>query len=133
MKISFREFNSYLQKEGYTKQEIKHLFNAVKSMDSESRGWVIKWFNTGAIPNDEIEGVSAKYLIQECGYKVMNAFIILDWLKTDPQAAKYFILKIPSTISPSETIGPDIEKKMKEYGITINDINAGVDLSDITL
>jgi len=131
MKVSYKDFRSYLRNEGYADSEIKHLFHAVQSMDQESLAWVIKWFHSGAFPDKEIEGVTAKYLIDECGYKPLNAFIILDWLKTDPQAAKYFILKIPSTISPSETIGFDIEKRMKEEGLLIKDMTANVDLHDI--
>ena len=110
MRIIYREFEEYLKKDGYSSDEIEHLFNAIKSMDRESQEWVLKWFNKGILPQNEIEGVTATYLIEKCGYKPLNAFIVLDWLKTDPQAAKYFVLKIPSTISPSESIGDEIMK-----------------------
>mgnify|MGYP001851198626 CR=1 FL=1 len=117
MKITYKEFEAYLEKAGYSLREIAHLFNAVKSMDRDSRKWVLRWFDNGALPSIEIEGVTASYLVDECGYKPMNAFIILDWLKTDPQAAKYFILKIPSTVSPSESIGEEIIKYIDDKEI----------------
>ena len=116
MKITYRDFLAYLKQEGYSDGEAVHLFGAVKSMDRQSRAWVLRWFNKGILPDAMIEGVTASYLINNCGYKPLNAFIVLDWLKTDPQAAKYFVLKIPSTISPSETIGDEMEEYINETG-----------------
>ena len=40
-----------------------------------------------------IEGITVEYLVKNYGLKPVNAFIVIDWLKTDPQAAKYFMLK----------------------------------------
>ena len=110
MKITYKEFAKCLEIDGYSSAEITHLFNAVKSMDRESRSWVLRWLINGTLPDTVVEGVTASFLIDKCGYKPMNAFILLDWLKTDPQAAKYFILTIPSTISPSDSIGEEMEK-----------------------
>lgn len=123
MKITFKDFKIYLNNDGYSFSEIVHLFNAIRSMDRESRSWVIRWFNKGTLPSEEVEGVTASYLIEECGYKTLNAFIVLDWLKSDPQAAKYFILKIPSTISPSESIGDEIAQYVDEGVITSANIS----------
>lgn len=131
MKITYKDFGIFMKSEGYTESETKHLFSAVKSMDRESRAWVVEWFNKGVFPDKEIEGVTAEYLINQCGYKPLNAFIVLDWLKADPQAAKYFVLKFPSTIPPDDAIGSDIEKIMEEEGMKIEHIHLDDDLSDI--
>lgn len=131
MKITFREFRNFLCEDGCSEAEIRHLFGAVKSMDAESRSWVVRWFCTGELPEQEIEGVTARYLVDSCGYKPLNAFIVLDWLKTDPQAAKYFALKIPSTISPGDSIGPEMEKLLKQEGYELSEPFADVDQSDI--
>ena len=114
MKISYKDFKACLEIDGYSAGEIDHLFNAVKSMDSTSRAWVIRWLNKGMLPDDEIEGVTAAYLIEELKYKPINAFIVLDWLKTDPEAAKYHILKITSPIPPSESVGREMAKYIDE-------------------
>lgn len=132
MKITFKEFHNALLQEGCSEGEIRHLYGAVKSMDAESRGWVIRWFCTGVYPDKEIERVTAEYLVENCGYKPINAFILLDWLKSDPQAAKYFAMKIPSTISPSETIGPEIEQLLEQEGVQPTSIlSDAMDESDI--
>lgn len=116
MKITFREFRDFLFEAGCSEAEVCHLYGAVRSMDPESRGWVIRWFCTGELPDAEVEGVTAGYLVEKCGYKPLNAFIVLDWLKADPQAAKYFVLKLPSTISPSDSIGQEVSERMRREG-----------------
>lgn len=131
MRISFKEFHRFLSEDDYTDKEIRHLFNAVKAMDQESRRWVLRWFNQGSYPDQEIEGVTAKYLVETCGYRPLNALIILDWLKADPQAAKYFVLKIPSTIPPGEAIGEEIEKIMEAEGISVQKAEEEEELGDI--
>lgn len=131
MRISFKEFHRFLSEDDYTDKEIRHLFHAVKAMDQESRRWVLRWFNQGSYPDQEIEGVTAKYLVETCGYRPLNALIILDWLKADPQAAKYFVLKIPSTIPPGEAIGEEIEKIMEAEGMPVQKAEEEEELGDI--
>ena len=131
MRISFKEFHRFLSEDDYTDKEIRHLFHAVKAMDQESRRWVLRWFNQGSYPDQEIEGVTAKYLVETCGYRPLNALIILDWLKADPQAAQYFVLKIPSTIPPGEAIGEEIEKIMEAEGISVQKAEEEEELGDI--
>lgn len=124
MKLTYKEFELYLKKDGYSAGEIAHLFNVIKAMDKESRIWVIRWFVNGTIPDIEVEGVTASSLIEKYGYKPLNAFIVLDWLKSDPQAAKYFILKIPATISPSDAIGDEMSKYVDTSGLqSVDDID----------
>ena len=131
MRISFKEFHRFHSEDDYTDKEIRHLFHAVKAMDQESRRWVLRWFNQGSYPDQEIEGVTAKYLVETCGYRPLNALIILDWLKAVPQAAKYFVLKIPSTIPPAEAVGEEIEKIMEAEGIPVQKAEEEEELGDI--
>lgn len=116
MKITFREFRDFLCGDGCSEEEARRLYGAVRSMEPETRRWVIRWFCTGELPGAEIEGVTAKYLIDSCGYKPLNAFIVLDWLKADPQAAKYFVMKMPAGISPSSSIGQEVSERMGREG-----------------
>ena len=131
MKVSYRDFSDFMRNDGYKANEIRHLFSAVKSMDRESIGWVVRWLCLGEFPKKEVEGITAEYLITNCGYKPINAFIILDWLKADPQAAKYFILKAPSGMDPSESVGREMEQFLSEKGIETEPAEA-IDESDIS-
>ena len=112
-RISYREFKSFLKKSNYyTDKEIRHLFNSVKQLDKETRGWVIDWFHTGEYPSKEVEQVTVRTLVDDFGYKPLAAFIAIDWLKNDPQAAKYFMIQISKTdmdAAPAENSYIDAE------------------------
>jgi len=116
MKITYREFQRFMKKDGYADQEIRHLFNTIKKMDKESRRWVIRWFHEGEFPKNEIEGVTAEFLMKELGYKPINAFIALNWLKEDPESAKYFMVKKPAGEDPGKSVGAEMEVFLKKMG-----------------
>ena len=131
MKITFKQFHSSLLDLGYSRAEIRHLYKAVKNMDPQSRHWVIRWFFANELPDVEIEGGTAGDLVSKGGYQPLNALIVLDWLKTDPQTAKYFLLKSPGTVSPSDSIGPEVERLLKREGYSPSEPYADIDQSDI--
>lgn len=102
-RITYTQFKKHLEREGfYSAREILHLFHAVKQMDKESRGWVIAWFEDGTYPEKAVEQITVRELVEDFGYKPLNAFIAIDWLKHDPQAAKYFIVKSVTAIAETE-------------------------------
>lgn len=118
MKLTFRDFENVLLNDDYSIREIRHLFNAVKKMGKESRQWVMKWILSGEYPADEIEGVTARMLVEELDFKPMNALIILDWLKTEPDTAKYYILKTSHSQDPSQQIGRQMLEYLQSHGIS---------------
>lgn len=130
-KISFEEFQTHLQPAGYSAPAIKNLFGAVKTMDKETRGWVIRWLWDGETPEKTIEGVTYGYLVNVLGYKPLNAFIVLDWLKADPDAAKYFVLLKPADMSPGEKVGREMVEILRENGRTPTPIDEDVSIDDI--
>ena len=113
-RITYKAFIAFMIKNGYTEKEAKHLFSTVKTMDKETRKWIIDWFEGRGFPNKQVEGITVEYLIKNYGLKPVNAFIVIDWLKTDPQAAKYFILKIPTEITISDNIADEMRAFLKE-------------------
>lgn len=117
MKMTYAEFENQMRGNGYSGREISHIFRAFMEMDNESRSWLLGWLIANRIPEKEIEGVSARYLIDELKYAPVNAFIILDWLKTDPQAAKYFVMKSAVDANIGETAAREIEKIMQRDGV----------------
>ncbi len=110
-KIVYNEFYKFMSNQGYSDKEIKHLYLSIKRMDKESRKWVINWFDGEDFPTKAIEGVTAEYLVNNYRLKPINAFIVLDWLKADPQTAKYFVLKKVSDIE----IGNEVEREMEDF------------------
>ena len=124
-RISYREFKSFLKKSNYyTDREIRHLFNSVKQFDKETKIWLIDWFNTGDYPSKEVEQVTVRTLVEDFGYKPIAAFIAIDWLKQDPQAAKYFLVKLAKTdLDAAPSVVVDDEE-------TQDEIICGLDTTD---
>lgn len=119
-KITYNIFKEFMLKNGYTEKEAKHLFTAIKATDKETQQWFFDWFNGKGLPEKNVENVTVGYLVENYGMKPVNAFIVIDWLKHDPQAAKYFMLKIPTEV----TIGDKTIKEMKEF---LKDKNCSTD------
>ena len=113
-RITYKAFGAFMIKNGYTEKEIKHLFATVKAMDKETRKWFIDWFEGKGFPNKQVEGITVEYLVKNYGLKPVNAFIVIDWLKTDPQAAKYFMLKIPTEVTISDKTANEMRAFLKD-------------------
>lgn len=90
--MSRQDFYESMGGEGYSLRELAHLFRVVCEMDSRVRRWTLRWLLGMGLPKERIEGVCVPDLIDE-GYRPMNAFIIMDWLIKDPQAAKYSLVR----------------------------------------
>ncbi len=125
--ISYKAFKDFMVKSGYSEKEATHLFATVKTMDKETRKWFIDWFNGKGFPKTKVEGITVEYLVNNYGLKAINAFIVIDWLKTDPQAAKYFMLKIPAEIQIGENTANEmrafLKDKKQENGPEISDVS----------
>lgn len=110
-RISYKQFSEFLVEDGYTEAELKHLFKAVKSFDKEIKKWFIDWVNGGGLPTDEIEDKNISFFIDEMKLKPVNAFIVMNWLKTDPETAKYVLQReVPALV-----IDEDLRNAAQEY------------------
>ena len=116
MKITFNEFKSFFKKDGYADSDIAVMFKGIKGMQPKTRRWLIKWFFTGELPTEKVEDVTVEYLINECDYKPVNAFIIIDWLMTEPDYAKYILLKQNPAADISEETKQEMLDALKEMG-----------------
>ncbi|MCD7824130.1 MAG: hypothetical protein LUG86_08990 [Oscillospiraceae bacterium] len=99
---------------GYTDEDIRTLFRSVREMDDESRGWVISWINGKGLPKATVEGVTAKYLVDEVKMQPVNALIALDWLKHEPETAKFYILRLAKDDSENEAAMEKMKKIVEE-------------------
>lgn len=92
-RIRKTDFFAALENEGYTKEELDHLFYVVYHMDKKVRKWVINWFHGKGYPQERVEGVTVLELVEKQGLKPLNAFIVMNWLLKDPDAAKYSLTR----------------------------------------
>ena len=131
-RISYKQFSEFLSEDGYTEAELKHLFKAVKSFDKEIKKWFIKWLNGGGLPSDEIEDVTISFFIDEMKLKPVNAFIIMNWLKTDPETAKYVLQREVPVLEITEELKNTAQEFLDKHAVEVSDQeDVEEDLSDL--
>lgn len=115
MMVTYGRFRERLRQQGRTDAQVRHLYGAVRELCPKARRWFVRWFATGDLPADEVEGVTADFLVRECGCDEINALIMLDWLLEDPDAAKYWALS-PRSAPVSEEAGRGVQRLLEREG-----------------
>lgn len=112
-KLNYEEFvKKAIKEKEYSNRQLKLAFAALSRMDNESRKWFIKYIFTGSYPTAVVEDVTVEKLINDLEYTSIQAFLVFDWLKRDPEKAKYYVVK-PS--AGTETVSEETSNKMREY------------------
>lgn len=119
-KITYHDFTKFLKEEGYTSAEAWHLYWEMKKLDPKVRRWVVEWFYEGTYPAESVEGVTVPMMVNDGGMKPLNAFIAIDWLIKDPEAAKYALTHMvqPLPVKAPEELPEDKEEPVDDEGIT---------------
>lgn len=117
MKMTYKQFEDILLHDDYSIREIRHLFNAVKAMSGKARMRVIRWVLFGEISSEAVEELSAEELIDTFGFKPINAFVVLDWLETAPEEAKYFLTKHHASYVPDEEVVQEMRDFLRSHNV----------------
>ena len=128
-KMTRSEFNERMNDEGFSLFELAHLFKVVCEMDSRVRRWTLQWLLGKGFPGDFIEGVSVPMLVEQ-GYKPMNAFIIMDWLIKDPEAAKYSLTRHASPQVVDEKTAAELRTILEKEGCLTQEVSGNEDDSE---
>ncbi len=116
MKINKGEFLELFGDEGYSLWELEHLFYVVCKMDRKVRHWVIQWLMGKGYPKERLEGMSVGELVEKQGMKPLNAFIVMDWLIKDPEAAKYSLTRSHMGITIDDETRQQLMEAIKKRG-----------------
>lgn len=73
---------------GYTRPEAEQAAARIERMDPRLLEQLDQWFRTGSLPEDAYEGFTVAELVEERGFTVPAAFLYLDWVLKEPEAAK---------------------------------------------
>ena len=73
---------------GYTHPEAEQAAMKIERMAPWLLEQLDQWFRTGSLPEEEYEGFTVAELVDERGFTVPAAFLYLDWLMKEPEAAK---------------------------------------------
>lgn len=73
---------------GYTRPEAEQAAAKMERMEPRLLKQLDWWFRTGDLPEDVYEGFTVLELIEERGFAAPAAFLYLDWVLREPEAAK---------------------------------------------
>lgn len=131
-KIVFRDFCAWLRACGYTDMEIVRLYDRIRDLDADIQGWVADWIGGKGYPQERIEGVTVDELTEKLNLKPMNAFIIMNWLRKNPDEAKYALLNMHAGLEISEKTRETARNCLRELGEE-TEVEENWDFSDIQI
>lgn len=88
----------------YSAAEADRVMEHVEQMDDDTFQWLVTWRREGTYPNERVEDVTVKELVDNMGMEPVNAFLCIAWLKQEPEEAKYVlsrpwnVLEIPEEV-----------------------------------
>lgn len=119
----YAKWKSYLKQNGYDDASAVSAAKKIMAMDSDLKEDLQKWADRGIMSERSVEGFRADELVDIMGFHEVAAFLMLDWLKRDPNAAKMALGDVIDKIELSNELLEGIEETdMDEEAET--DVNA---------
>lgn len=87
-KIELKKWYHFLEKYDYSKPAAKTAAPKLEGLEPELKAALIRWDEIGELPTIEIEGFTVQGLVEFKGLHVIAAFLMMDWLRREPDEAK---------------------------------------------
>jgi len=81
----------YLRENNYSFSEAIHVMKRVDKLDNQIKEYFELWLMDGIIPEKDVKGVTFKYLTSKEAMNPIRAFLMLDWIKREPEEALYYL------------------------------------------
>lgn len=116
MIVKYYTLKKYLiNKLDYDDQTAKATIAEIRKMDPEILHMFVVWFNgdiSAPLPNKKINGITLQNIIDLNHVDPVSAFIDLNWIKEDPDNARYYIAK-PCSSSSEQDITEDMKEELR--------------------
>ena len=89
--IKYTKLYQYLKRNNYSFSEAIHVMKRVDKLDNQIKEYFELWLMDGVVPEKDIKGVTFKHLTREEGMNPIRAFLMLDWIKREPEEALYYL------------------------------------------
>lgn len=76
-----------INEKGYDRQQTERLEEKIDRLSPDIRASLENWIETGSLESPEYEGYNVEKILKKQPYKEIGAFIMLDWLKRNPEEA----------------------------------------------
>ena len=115
----------YLKENNYSFSEAIHVMKRVDKLDNQIKAYFELWLMDGVIPEKDIKGVTFKRLTSEEGMNPIRAFLMLDWIKREPEEALYYLgheRNYAPIMLTEENLRQldEVAERLKEKGIDVN-------------
>jgi len=70
------------------KSAVEGVIEKINKLQPDIASSFEKWFETGEVDAIEVEGYTLEKLMHERKINIVSAYLLLDWLKRDPDTAK---------------------------------------------
>lgn len=88
----------------YSAHTVKAVMESVEALDEVTFRDLVNWREEGIFPEEPVEGVTVRELVEKLGLEPVNAFITFGWLKSKPEEAKYTLMRPWHDLELSEEI-----------------------------
>lgn len=121
MRISYKRLLNYLTDNlGYSETRAKRTISALRKIDSCILEAFLKWFYTAKFPEEALYGINVKALCDKRSLDPVTAFLTVDWVAREPQAAKKALSTGHDTLILRDEDAGYIEKIMNCNGWELN-------------
>ncbi len=73
----------------YSGNTVDQMMNSIQEMDDITFQWLTRWREEGIYPDERVEEVTVRELVNRLNMEPVNAFITISWLRRSPDEAKY--------------------------------------------
>jgi hypothetical protein len=112
--IHYFSLKNYIIEQGFSAKEAQYTIGRIRKMDKQIKKSFILWFNKGILPKYSIENITFNELIEELKMNEINAFLFINWLNKEPEAAKKAILRLRCEVkgNVNDEITDEIKKNL---------------------
>lgn len=77
-----------LKRNGYSDAAASSAAPKIEKMDAQLKNDLLRWDKIGDFPDKEIDGFTVAGLVENVGMHPIGAFLMMDWLLREPDAAR---------------------------------------------
>lgn len=104
---------------GYSPEKAKQTIGRLRKMDPEILHLFLEWYKTKKLPGDPVNGVTIRELMEHDGLNPVAVFLALNWVKRDPQTARYALSHPVDAVALTQSDEEELRKIAEKRGWAI--------------
>ena len=105
-----RKWAAYLREMGYSPAGAASAAAKLTAMQPQWKEAYVRWMEGGPLPDVCVEGFDIMGLVEHRALTVPGAFLVMDWLAREPEAAKKALAEPPDEVAVSEELLKELDE-----------------------